>query len=59
MESVAYHMHMIAKQVSPKFEITPFTDFGDLRVLADKHFQKAIDHPEIYFRDIKGIIKST
>jgi len=54
-KSVDYHMH-IAQQVNPKFEITPFTDFGDLRVLADKHFQKAIDHPEIYFSDIKELL---
>ena len=40
-KSVEYHMH-IARQVNPKFKITPFTDFGDIRVLADKHFQKAI-----------------
>jgi hypothetical protein len=54
-KSIEYHMH-IAKQVNPQFEITPFTDFGDLRVLADKHFQKAIDHPEIDFSDIKELL---
>ena len=54
-KSVEYHMH-IARQVNPKFKITPFTDFGDIRVLADKHFQKAIDHPEIYFSDIKELL---
>ena len=54
-KSVEYHMH-IARQVNPKFKITPFTDFGDMRVLADKHFQKAIDHPEIYFSDIKELL---
>ena len=54
-KSVSYHMH-IAQQVNPIFEITPFTDFGDLRVLADKHFQKAIDHQEIYFSEIKELL---
>ena len=54
-KSVDYHMH-IARQVNPQFEITPFIDFGDIRVLADKHFQKAIDHPEIYFSDIKELL---